>query len=263
MVPLPAARSAKPRRSGLTMIVDAGLPAAAQADLMTLAGDYVDLAKIKTGSARLYPEKILRQKLKNYRQCRVQPFLGGQFHEYVYATQGERALAGFYSQSRRLGFEAIEISDNVVPLTPAQRKRQIRAARDTGLVVYGEVGSKETLSKPALLVSQAEDCFAAGAALVLVEAAELVRAGKPNRRTLDLILKELDPVKIMIELPGPWIPEVRKCDVEALKKLLIEELGPDVNLANVAPEDRIDLETKRVGLGVAGPPKSASIRTGG
>jgi phosphosulfolactate synthase len=255
MVPLPAGRGSKPRRRGLTMIVDAGLPSLAQADLLALAGEYVDLAKIKTGSARLYPEKILREKLRRYRAHRVQPFLGGQFHEYVFATQGERALPAFYREARRLGFSALEISDNVVPLSSAQRMRQIRAARAAGLVVYGEVGSKETLSNPRLLVAQAEDCFAAGAALVLVEAAELVRKGRPNRRTLGLIVRELDLERVMIELPGPWIPEVRRCDVEALKKLLIEELGPDVNLANVAPEDLIDLETTRVGLGVAGPPK--------
>jgi phosphosulfolactate synthase len=261
MVPLPAARSSKPRRSGLTMVVDQGLPLAQQADLLQLAGEYADLAKIKTGTARLYAEKHLKRKLEQYRRHRVQPFLGGQFHEYVFATQGERSLGRFYSECLRLGFEAIEISDNVVPLTPAQRRKQIRAARAAGLVVYGEVGSKETLSNPKLLVAQAEDCFAAGAALVLVEAAELVRKGRPNRRTLDLILKELNPGKIMIELPGPWIPEVRKCDVEALKKLLIEELGPDVNLANVAPEDLLDLETTRVGLGVAGPPRSARAPT--
>jgi len=259
MVPLPAARSSKPRRSGLTMIVDQGLPLGSQADLLALAGDYADLAKIKTGTARLYPEALLVKKLKQYRRHRVRPFLGGQFHEYVFATQGERALSRFYGEARRLGFEAIEISDNVVPLTPRERKRQIRAARAAGLTVYGEVGSKETLSNPQLLVSQAEDCFAAGAALVLVEAAELVRKGRPNRRTLDLIVKELDLKRVMIELPGPWIPEVRKCDVEALKKLLIEELGPDVNLANVAPEDLIDLETTRVGLGVAGPPNARGL----
>src|SRR3990170_4470208 len=40
MVPLPGARSEKPRRSGLTMIVDAGMPLGQQADLMALAGDY-------------------------------------------------------------------------------------------------------------------------------------------------------------------------------------------------------------------------------
>ena len=256
MVPLPAGRSSKPRRSGLTMIVDQGLPPAQQVDLIRLAGEYADLAKIKTGTARLYPKAILVGKLKLYQRHRVQPFLGGQFHEYVFATQGRRALAGFYDEALRMGFAAIEISDNVVPLSSRERKAQIRAARSAGLLVYGEVGSKKTLSNPRLLVAQAEDCFAAGAALVLVEAAELVRKGRPNRRTLDLIVKNLDLRKIMIELPGPWIPEVRKCDIEVLKKLLVEELGPDVNLANVVPEDLLDLEATRVGLGVAGPPKS-------
>ena len=240
------------------MIVDAGLPAAAQADLMALAGDYVDLAKIKTGSARLYPEKILRQKLKNYRQSRVQPFLGGQFHEYVYATQGERALGAFYSESRRLGFEAIEISDNVVPLTAAQRKRQIRAARDTGLVVYGEVGSKETVSNPGLLVGQAQACFEAGAALVLVEAAELVERGKLRSRTVELLARSLDMSRVMIELPGPWISDVRSCDIEDMKKSLIRAFGPDVNLANVSPASIIDTEATRTGLGTAGPPSEGS-----
>jgi phosphosulfolactate synthase len=261
MVPLPAARSdRKPRRAGLTMIVDAGLPLGQQADLLALAADYVDLAKIKTGTARVYDQKILVRKLKQYRRARVQPFLGGQFHEFVFATQGETALGRFYAEALRVGFAAIEISDNVVPLTSAQRKQQIRAASRAGLTVYGEVGSKETASNPRLLLRQAAECFDAGAALVLVEAAELVRKGRPNRKTLDLILRGLPLEKVMIELPGPWIPEVRQCDVEALKKLLIEELGPDVNLANVAPQDLIDLETTRVGLGVAGPPQRNSVR---
>lgn len=255
-VPLPAERSArKPRRSGLTMMIDAGLPLAGQRDLLQLAGDYVDLAKIKTGSARLYPPRVLAEKIALYRARKVQPFLGGQFHEYVFATQGARALGRYYREALRLGFAAIEISDNVVALTPRQRKAQIRAATAAGLVVFGEVGSKETFSNPDLLVRQAEDCLAAGAALVLVEAAEIARGGKPRRGTIERLARSLDLARVMFELPGPWIPEVRRCDVEALKKLLIEELGPDVNLANVQPEDLLDLETTRVGLGVAGPPK--------
>jgi phosphosulfolactate synthase len=255
-VPLAPERTMrKPRRSGLTMMLDAGLPVGAQRDLLDLAGEYVDLAKLKTGSARLYPPTVLARKLALYRARKVQPFLGGQFHEYVFATQGANALGRYYREALRLGFAAIEISDNVVPLTPRQRNSQIRAATGAGLVVYGEVGSKETLSKPALLVQQAEDCFAAGAALVLVEAAEIAKGGKPRRGTIALLARSLDLRRVMFELPGPWIPDVRKCDVEVLKKLLIEELGPAVNLANVLPEDLLDLETTRMGLGVAGPPK--------
>ena len=156
------------------MIVDDGLPLAYARDLVALGGAYIDLAKIKTGTARLYPRSQLTAKLRLYKRNRIQPFLGGQFHEYVFATQGERALSRYYAESLALGFEAIEISDNVVPLSDAQRRRQIRAAVRAGLIVYGEVGSKETLSNPALLIGQAAACFEAGAALVLVEAAELV-----------------------------------------------------------------------------------------
>ena len=57
----------------------------------------------------------------------------------------------------------------------------------------------------------------------------------------------------MIELRGAWIPGVRSCDIEALKKLLVGAFGPDVNVANVAPDTIIDFETTRTGLGVAGP----------
>lgn len=252
-VPLPAARSTrKPRRNGRTMIVDDGLPLGATKDLLELGGAYVDLAKIKTGTARFYPRALLAAKLKLYKRHRVQPFLGGQFHEYVFATQGEKALSKYYAESLALGFEAIEISDNTVPLTDAQRRRQIRNAVSAGLIVYGEVGSKDTLSNPALLIGQAEACFEAGAALVLVEAAELVRNGKLVQKTISLLTRSLDMSRVMIELPGPWISDVRSCDIEDMKKALVNAIGPDVNLANVPPAAIVDTEATRTGLGTAG-----------
>jgi phosphosulfolactate synthase len=255
-VPLPKSRSTrKPRSDGRTMIVDDGLPLAYARDLVELGGDYIDLAKIKTGTARLYPRAQLVRKLKLYKKHRIQPFLGGQFHEYVFATQGAKALPRYYAESLALGFEAIEISDNVIPLSDAQRRSQIRAAVRAGLIVYGEVGSKETLSNPGLLVGQAELCFEAGAALVLVEAAELVMKGRLVMKTVSLLRRSLDMSRVMIELPGPWISDVRSCDIEDMKKALVQALGPDVNLANVPPASIIDTEATRTGLGTAGPPK--------
>ena len=255
-VPLPGERSTrKPRSNGRTMIVDDGLPLAYTRDLVALGGAYIDLAKIKTGTARLYPRKQLVKKLKLYQKSAIQPFLGGQFHEFVFATQGEKALPKYYAESLALGFEAIEISDNTVPLTDKERRSQIRAAVKAGLIVYGEVGSKDTLSNPALLIGQAEICFEAGAALVLVEAAELVSKGKLIQKTIDLLTRSLDMSRVMIELPGPWISDVRSCDIEDMKKALVNALGADVNLANVPPSSIIDTEATRTGLGTSGPPK--------
>ena len=92
------------------------------------------------------------------------------------------------------------------------------------------------------------------ASLVLVEAAELVTDGRPNRDMLQELARSLDMRRVMFELPGAWIPEVRSCDIEVLKKLLVGAFGADVNIANLSPDTIIDFEATRCSLGVAGPP---------
>lgn len=253
ITPPPERSLTKPRKSGLTMVIDQGLGIEAQRDLLETSGDYIDFIKFKTGQARLYREEHLLRKLRQCKEAGVKPFIGGQFHEYVFAVHGAKALPGFYVESKRVGFTTIEISDNVIPLTPQQRRDQIRGAVDAGLEVFGEVGSKDNQTSSAELIEQAGVCFDAGASLVLVEAAELVSAGKPNQAMLDDLTAHLDMKRVMIELPGPWIADVRTCDIELLKKLLVAALGPDVNVANVSPDTVIDFESTRVGLGAAGP----------
>jgi phosphosulfolactate synthase len=253
-LPLPKDRSTtKPRRIGLTMMIDQGLPSHYVDDLIACAGEYIDLAKIKTGTARLYPERVLRTKLERYKEHAIKPFIGGQFHEYVLATTAGLALTAFYAEAKRLGFSAIEVSDNVIPLTDRDRREHIQRACDAGLEVFGEVGGKDRRSAPQELLDQAAICLEAGASLVLVEAAELVEHGKVDRALLQAITQGLRPEHVMLELPGPWIPDVRTCDIEALKKLMVLEFGPDVNVANVAPDTVLDFEATRTGLGVAGP----------
>ena len=122
-VPLPKDRSrAKPRVRGFTMMIDWGLGLGRQKDILELAGPYIDLAKIATGTSRLYQEHQIRGKLELYKKYGVRPFLGGQFQEYVFATQGADALPLFFDEAKRLGFEVVEVSDNCIPLTPTERR---------------------------------------------------------------------------------------------------------------------------------------------
>jgi len=253
-VTLPAMRShRKPRATGLTMVADFGLPYPQARDVVTMAGRYIDLAKIAVGTSRLYELSYLRKKLALYKKHRIRPFIGGQFQEYVFATYGARALRPFFDEARRVGFDVVEISDNCVPLTPRERRAQIRLAADCGLCVFGEVGSKNAKNDAHILVSQAEDCLTAGAELVLVEAAELVADGKPKTKLIAGLRRGLDMSRVLIELPGPWISGVTLSVVEDMKKFLVGEFGPDVNLANVMPSDIMETEALRVGLGVVGP----------
>ncbi len=253
-VELPAARSqSKPRATGLTMMADFGLPYLQAEDLVTMAGRYIDFAKIAVGTSRLYDLAYLRKKLALYRRHQIRPFVGGQFQEYVFATYGQQALRGFLVEAKRVGFDVVEISDNCVPLSRVQRRAQIRLAIDCGLAVFGEVGSKDMKNDARLLITQAEDCFAAGAEVVLVEAAELIANGKPKMKLIDGLRRGLDMSRVLIELPGPWISGVALSAVEDMKKFLVREFGADVNIANVMPSDIMETEALRVGLGVVGP----------
>ena len=261
-VELPRARSLeKPRKTGLTMIADFGLPYRYTEDLVDMAGPYIDLFKIAVGTSRLYDLTYLRRKLALLKRRRIRPFIGGQFQEYVFATYGEKMLRPFLLEARRVGFDVVEVSDNCVELTPRQRRAQIRLAVDCGLGVFGEVGSKDMKNDAGLLVSQAEDCFAAGAELVLVEAAELISNGKPKMQLIAGLRKGLDMSRVLIELPGPWIPGITLSIVEDMKKFLVQEFGPDVNIANVMPADIMETEALRVGLGVVGPQVSRNIKS--
>jgi len=254
LVPRMTGRSAdKPRKSGLTMMMDWGLPLGVQRDWLDLIAPFVDLAKFVAGTARLYEEDYLLEKIALYKSHNVHPFIGGQFLEYVYATQGLSSAKPYFEEARRLGFDAIEVSDNCVPLDKLARRTLIRTAVDCGLEVHGEVGSKSEDTGAAVLIAQAEECFDAGADVVLVEGAELLTNGEPNRALLFELRDGLDLSRVIFELIGPWVPGTHNCDVYDLKKFLISEFGPDVNLANVMPHDVFETEALRVGLSVVGP----------
>ncbi len=253
-VPLAQGRSLKkPRKSGRTMFIDWGLDMARVEGLMRLVGDYVDIVKIPIGTSRLYEEEQLQEKFEVYHRYNVETFVGGGFIEHVYATEGMNSLKQMFKESKRVGFDILEISDNYIPLKKDERQTQIRMAIDEGLKVYGEVGSKSEKTDAATLINQAEECFEAGAAGVVLEGAELVENGEINHQLFEGLKTGLDLTKSMIEVPGPWVSGVTWSMVQDLTKLLIKEVGPDVNLGNLMPDDILHTEALRVGLGVVQP----------
>lgn len=258
MVPLPEERSTlKPRTTGLTMMVDFGVPVGKLEDLFVLVGPHVDLIKIAVGSARLYRETYLGQKIRLCEGYDVKPFIGGQFLEYVVATQGFEAAPAFYTEAKRMGFEAVEVSDNCVPLSANQRKTLISQGVDAGLEIHGEIGSKDIKQTAEVLIGQAHDCLDAGADVVLVEAAEMIIDGEVQEHLIAALEAKFPREKVIYELPGPWIKGVTLSDVYQMKKFLIERFGPDANIANVLPDDVFETEALRCGLSVIGPKEFA------
>lgn len=251
-------RSIKPRQHGLTMVVDWGTGLHAQEDLLVTGADFFDFAKIAVGISRLLPNRLLTAKLRNYRRHRVEPFPGGQFLEYA-EVHGKST--GYLAATARAGYRWVEVSDNLAPVSLQWKQQMIRrATREFGLHVLGEVGKKEGLEKLLPMVDDARACRDAGAAIILLEAAELVDGGVGTAREVERVVDAIGLEQVMFELPGPWIAGVTLFKIQQMRAELIRRYGSEVNLGNVSPTDLISLEAWRRGLGVnagAPPPKPA------
>lgn len=239
-------RPPKPRASGQTMMIDFGLGIRQQVDILHLAGEYIDSAKIAVGVARLLPRELVMRKIKLYERYDVVPYPGGQFLEY--AVQCEKVDA-YLAEARSLGFAAIEVSDNLLSISLDEKRALITQARERhGLEVYGEVGKKEGLAVTVSLEDDIRACLDAGSSKVLVEAAEVFGHGRD--KSLAVQLTDAAPLeKLMFELTGPWIEGTGYAEPDTLALWLMQTFGLDVNIGNVQPESVLRIETARRGLG--------------
>ncbi len=241
-----AARLAKPRSRGLTMIVDWGMGPHAQEDLLLTGAEFCDFAKVAVGVSRLLSNEVLKDKILRYRQHQVEAFTGGQFLEY--AEINGRA-EGYFTAVAEAGYQWVEVSDNLAPVELAWKEEMIRrATREFGLCVLGEVGKKEGLESGVPMADDARACLAAGAQIILLEAAELIDAA--TAAEVEAVVEAVGVDKVMFELPGPWIAGVHQHQIHGMRVELIGKYGGEVNIGNVAATDLVALEAYRRGLGV-------------
>ncbi|WP_214324644.1 phosphosulfolactate synthase [Nonomuraea sediminis] len=245
MIPFPrvpvTVRTAKPRRTGLTITADFGLGPLAQEDLLRTCGETVDLAKLVVGVSAMLPFDVLAEKVTVYREHGVEAFPGGMFLEHAVFRD---AADAFLDGAQEAGYRVVEVSENARPLGEEVKAKLVAAALERGLTVLGEVGSKHHRTGPAELVEGARRLLDHGCWKVLIEAAELVRAD-----VLEAVEAALPIGDVVFELPGPWIPGIHHHEVQAMQLMLVRRFGPDVNLANVASEDALFLEATRRGIG--------------
>jgi phosphosulfolactate synthase len=242
----------KPRVSGLTMVSEWGLGPHALADFLSVAEPYVDIVKIPTGTAKLYRLDHLRAKLERYKAERIRTLVGGQFQEYVLFTEGEAALPRHFDELRDVGFDLVEISDSIVPVSDGARRQMISLARERGMGVVAEIGSKRALTDSAHLIAEASRQLEEGVALVVVEGRELMAGGKINGRLIVGIAASALQSLIIMEVPTPRVGSTT-VDIYETKKALIRAFGPDVNLGNISPDLVLETEATRLGLGSSGP----------
>lgn len=244
--PLVSARTAKPRRTGITAVLDKGLGLAQTKDLLETAGDYIDFLKLGFGTAALYDRDVLQAKLSLCRERGVHTLPGGTFFEYAAA---QRETEAWLQRVACLGFTTVEISDGSVDLDPADRAAAIRLAQALGLRVLTEVGRKDRARHlPAdALRRQLEHDLGCGAEYVIVEGRESGQGVGVYRA--DGTVAEDDVQTLLAGLPDRdrerLIWEAPRKDQQVW---LLRRFGCNVNVGNIAPGDVLALEAQRRGL---------------
>ena len=232
-------RPGKPRRTGITHVLDRGLPRAQAADLLEQNGSYVDVWKFGWGLAYLDPR--LPAKLELLARHRVLASPGGTLLEIAWAQGRELE---FLDWVRDLGFPCVEVSAGTVAMDDAAKRDLIAAAAER-FIVLAEVGSKDEAVRltPGQWARAAARDLEAGATWVLAEgrASGTVgiyqRSGAVREDVVEALATAVGPDGVVFEAPR-----------EDQQAWFVRRFGPDVNLANVAPAGALGLETLRLSL---------------
>ena len=233
------ARAAKPRCTGITHVLDRGIPLAQSADLLAMSGSYVDVWKLGWGISYLDPN--LAAKLELLAGQRVLASPGGTLLEIAWAQDRAPEFLGW---ARDCGFPCVEVSAGTVPMDEGAKQDLIAQAAHH-FIVLAEVGPKDpgvqlTPQQWARAVSRDLE---AGATWVLAEGRASGTVGIYDRSGA---VRE-DVVAALVSAAGPdsLVFEAPREDQQAW---FVRRFGPDVNLANVHPADALGLETLRLSL---------------
>jgi len=224
-------RSSKPRSNGTTGILDTGIGTRRIADLLEVSGAHVDVAKIAWGSSLITGHLV--EKLVAYRSGDVEPMLGGTLFEYAYLRGQVDALL----DAVRDLHVSIEISDGVAEVPNGDKLRWIeRFAVHTKVVSeVGGKGERQDRDWKRLVTEQ----LAAGASAIVVEGREIGPVGEPIREGF---------VDAIVDAAGGADNLVFEALERGQQLWLIQRFGPNVNLANIRPDDVLTLESFRQGL---------------
>ncbi|WP_338767550.1 phosphosulfolactate synthase [Bernardetia sp. ABR2-2B] len=232
-------RPSKPRQSGVTMVMDKGLSVREIEDLISVAGDYIDIVKL--GWATSYVIQNLQEKLDVYKAAGIPTYFGGTlFEAFLVRNQVDE----YQKVLDKYGMQYAEISDGSLDLDHEEKCKLIERFSKQ-VTVLSEVGSKdaEKIIAPYQWIQLMQDELAAGAWKVIGEAREggnvgLFRStGEVRSGLVQEILTKIPAEKIIWEAPQ-----------KAQQVYFIKLIGANVNLGNIAPNELIPLETIRLGL---------------
>ena len=232
-------RPAKPRKTGLTMVMDKGLSIREAEDFMSVGSEYTDFVKLGFGTSLLTPG--FEQKIKIYKKSGCTPYFGGTLFEAFIIRNMFKEFVEFLDEH---DIDLVEISDGSYDIDYAMKLEYINTLAKRGTVI-SEVGSKkkDVIYSPDQWVAMMKSELEAGSVKVIAEARESGTVGIYNDDgsvNLPLIKEISDRIGLENVL---W-----EAPLKSQQAWFIKHFGANVNLGNIAPNEIIPLESLRLGL---------------
>ena len=233
-------RAQKARTTGLTHVLDKGMPLELLRSHARSVADFIDIWKFGWGTAYLDDEvagKVVELAHNDIRAC-----TGGTLLEIAWM---QRRAVEFFDWAESVGFTTIEVSSGATAMAPDVKRSLITQASRRGFEVLAEVGSKDPAQhvSPAKWVEEICADFDAGAALVVAEGRESGTVGlyEPDGSVRVDIVEAIENLaerdRIIYEAP-----------TRAQQVWLISNIGPHVNLGNIVLSEVLSVESLRLGL---------------
>ncbi len=233
----------KPRKEGLFIASDRGIPLGMLEDYLEGYGDIIDYAKLSdhTGLISRVPKSWLERKLKLYRKLNIGTYIGGITFELA-SLQGK--VEEYFKRLAEMGFTGVEVSYDTINEASAQdRATVITQARKYHLEVFTEVGRKYP-DKPletSDAVARIKADLDLGAQMVTIEASEIAAAKNASPKLAEELVKAIGMDKLAFECspPEPWLNNA---------VWLIKNVGSSVNLENIPLQDCMKVYAIRHGM---------------
>jgi phosphosulfolactate synthase len=232
-------RQSKPRKAGLTMVMDKGLSQEEVRNFLSIGKPHVDIVKLGFGTSFVTPN--LREKIEVYKSYGIPVYFGGTlFEAFLIRNQ----FNDYISMCKDYGIEYMEVSDGSITIPHAEKCGYIEKLTKHGTVL-SEVGSKDAahIIPPYKWIELMRAELEAGSTYVIAEAREAGNVGiyRGSGEVREGLVQE-----ILTQIPGDKI--IWEAPQKAQQLYFIELLGCNVNLGNIAPTEILPLETMRLGL---------------
>jgi phosphosulfolactate synthase len=232
-------RPPKPRKYGLTMVMDKGLSVREAEDFMSVGSEYTDFVKLGFGTSLITPG--FENKIKIYKKAGCVPYFGGTLFEAFIIRNMFNEYIGFLDKHE---IDMVEVSDGSYDIDHKKKLEYISTLAKRGTVI-SEVGSKkkDVIYSPDEWVAMMKSELNAGSSKVIAEARESGTIGIYNDDgsvNMPLIKEISEHVKLDSVI---W-----EAPLKAQQAWFIKNFGSNVNLGNIAPKEIIPLETLRLGL---------------